>query len=97
MIEMSSNFFANMALMKPASAKTVDDRSTTEIVTSRCWTCSRVKNSAITVTNAPTIKPRKTPPATCPIMIAEFDIGDTSISSRWRPNFAPKNDDTTLP
>ena len=38
-----------------------------------------------------------TPPAIWPIMIDAFDIGDTSISSMWRPNFAPKKDETTLP
>ena len=30
-------------------------------------------------------------------MIDALDIGETSISSMCRPNFAPKKDDTTLP
>ena len=48
-------------------------------------------------TSAPTSSPRMTPPATWPMMMVAFDIGETSISSIWRPNLAPKNDETTLP
>ncbi len=83
--------------MRPASENTTDDSNTIDTVMNGLTTVSRVKARATRVTRLPTRSPRMTPPATCPRMIVPYDIGDTSISSMCRPNFAPKKDETTLP
>ena len=96
-MEISSNLRANIAFISPPKANTMDVKTTTLTVMKIFAIFTSVKNRAIKVTTAPTIRPRNTPPATWPRMIAQVGIGATSISSRCRWNLAPKNEDTTFP
>src|SRR5689334_20978006 len=81
----------------PASEKMMDVSSTAESTTHQCATCREVNDREIIVTTAPTIRPRRMPPHMYPRTISQFGSGETSNSSMCLPNFAPKNDDTTLP
>jgi hypothetical protein len=63
---MSSNFFANTALMKPPSENTAAVSTTVDSTMKGCLISRCVKNSATTVTTPPTSRPRTMPPATWP-------------------------------
>ena len=58
--------------------------------------CGWTKNIETASTIAPTRNPLTTPPAQKPAKITQFGVGDTSISSILRWNFAPKNELTTF-
>ena len=97
MNEIWSKFFANTALTKPAEREHDERQQHRGDHDEQVLDVQGVKNSATIVTTTPTSKPRSTPPDD----VAEHDQPVRQRRDQQlldvRPNFAPKNDDTTLP
>ena len=93
---MSSNFFANKALMNPPKEKSNAVKKLNRITTSGCSTTGCTKNTDTAKMMTATSNPRNIPPAQNPAKITHAGVGETMSSSTFFWNFDPKNEETTF-